>query len=137
TIYKRDNRLCEDCIINASNDNLNDDEIIFPILADNGKQITDPQTAYQITYMLEGVIERGTGIKAKWAINKILGGKTGTTNNSFDSWFIGFSPDLVAGVYIGFDSPKTLGSSEGGASTALPVFIDFMKEALKNTPSTP
>ncbi len=66
-----------------------------------------------------------------------FGGKTGTTDNSFDSWFVGFSPDLVAGVYIGFDTPKSLGEDETGASVALPVFINFMKEALKGVPSMP
>ena len=139
TIYKRDKRDCPDCLIDTTEDGeqQNYRDIIFPILTDDRNQITDPQTAYQLTYMLEGVIQRGTGVRAKWAINKTLGGKTGTTNNSFDSWFVGFSPDLVAGVYVGFDSPQTLGKYETGASVALPVFIDFMKEALEDTPSTP
>ena len=86
--------------------------------------------------MLQGVVDRGTAARAR-AVGKIIGGKTGTTNNSYDSWFVGFSPDLVVAVYIGFDTPKTLGSEETGASVALPVFINFMKDALKSTPSTP
>ena len=86
--------------------------------------------------MLQGVVERGTAGRAK-AVGKIIGGKTGTTNNSYDSWFVGFSPDLVVAVYIGFDNPKSLGSEETGASVALPVFINFMKEALKDKPSIP
>jgi penicillin-binding protein 1A len=86
--------------------------------------------------MLQGVVDRGTAGRAR-AVGKIIGGKTGTTNNSYDSWFVGFSPDLVAAVYVGFDTPKSLGSDETGASIALPIFINFMKEALKNTPSTP
>ncbi len=103
---------------------------------ENRESITDSATAYQITSMLQGVVERGTAAKAK-EVGKIIGGKTGTTNNSFDSWFVGFSPDLVMAVYVGFDIPKSLGSYETGASISLPIFIDFMKEALKNTPSTP
>jgi penicillin-binding protein 1A len=86
--------------------------------------------------MLQGVVDRGTAAKAK-SIGKIIGGKTGTTNNSFDSWFVGFSPDLVMAVYVGFDIPKSLGSEETGASVALPIFIDFMKEALADKPLVP
>jgi penicillin-binding protein 1A len=86
--------------------------------------------------MLQGVVERGTAARAR-AVGKIIGGKTGTTNSSYDSWFVGFSPDLITAVYVGYDMPKSLGSNETGASVALPIFIDFMKEALKDTPSTP
>ncbi|MES2677876.1 MAG: penicillin-binding protein 1A [Pseudomonadota bacterium] len=130
TIYKRDQRNCEDCLLGSGSG------IIIPSLSDDRPRIIDPVTAYQITSMLEGVVQRGTSARAK-SIGKIIGGKTGTTNNSIDSWFVGFSPDLVAGVYVGFDTPKTLGSGETGASVALPIFIDFMKQALKNVPSTP
>jgi len=134
TIFKRDGRHC-DC-------NLGDPEkydmanIPFPELKDERQEVTDPVTAYQITSMLEGVVKRGTGVRAR-AVDKVLGGKTGTTNNSYDSWFVGFSPDLVFGVYVGYDIPKTLGKYETGASIALPIFVDFMKQALKDTPSTP
>ena len=134
TIYRRDKRECRNCVFTDSNRGA--DQIPMPSLDDSKEQITDPATAYQITSMLQGVVERGTAARAK-SIGKIIGGKTGTTNNSYDSWFVGFSPDLVAAVYIGFDNPKSLGSEETGASVALPVFINFMKEALKNTPSTP
>jgi penicillin-binding protein 1A len=130
TMYKRDKRNCEDCLINSEDNNS------VPTLYDDRQKVTDSATAYQITSMLEGVVQRGTSVRAK-SIGKIIGGKTGTTNNSIDSWFVGFSPDLVAGVYVGFDTPKTLGSQETGASVALPVFIDFMKQALKNVSSTP
>jgi len=130
TIYKKDKRNCEDCFLSG------DGKIIIPSLPDDRQRIIDPATAYQITSMLEGVVQRGTSVRAK-SIGKIIGGKTGTTNNSIDSWFVGFSPDLVAGVYVGFDTPRTLGSGETGASVALPIFIDFMKQALKNSPSTP
>jgi len=126
TIYRRDQRVCESCV--------NSDAM--PMIPENTESVTDSATAYQITYMLQGVVERGTAARAK-AIGKIVGGKTGTTNNSYDSWFVGFSPDLVTAVYVGFDNPKSLGSEETGASIALPIFIDFMKEALVDKPSTP
>ena len=138
TIYRRDKRNCEKCAITdeeaLSKETLPNLEL--PILNENREPITDSATAYQITSMLQGVVERGTAGRAK-AVGKIIGGKTGTTNNSFDSWFVGFSPDLVMAVYVGFDIPKSLGSYETGASISLPIFVDFMKEALRNTPSTP
>ncbi len=138
TIYRRDKRECKSCSIANLNDYVSKDvsELPVPFLDETKEQVTDSATAYQITSMLQGVVERGTAARAK-SVGKIIGGKTGTTNNSYDSWFVGFSPDLVTAVYIGFDTPKTLGSEETGASVALPVFINFMKEALKNTPSTP
>lgn len=131
TIYRRDQRKCRECIIEdgGSVDTL-------PILHDFKEQLIDEATAYQITSMLQGVIERGTATRAR-SVGKIMGGKTGTTNNAYDSWFIGFSPDLIAAVYIGFDNPRSLGNAETGASVALPVFIDFMKDALKDAPSRP
>lgn len=132
TIFRRDDRQCQDCIIKDGKI----ENAIVPYLNDNRQQIIDESVAYQITYMLQGVVERGTAARAK-SIGKIIGGKTGTTNNSYDSWFVGFSPDLIAGVYVGFDNPKNLGNDETGASVALPIFIDFMKEALKDKPSTP
>ncbi|MBU6339246.1 MAG: penicillin-binding protein 1A, partial [Rickettsiales bacterium] len=129
TIYRRDKRTCDNCSVSGS-------DLTIPVLSEVREEVIDSATAYQITSMLQGVVDRGTAARAK-AVGKIIAGKTGTTNSSYDSWFIGFSPDLVAGVYIGFDMPKTLGSEETGASVALPVFIDFMKQALKDTPSTP
>ena len=138
TIYRRDKRECRDCALGDIDkyENKGLPQLPIPFLDETKQQITDSATAFQITSMLQGVVERGTAARAK-SIGKIIGGKTGTTNNSYDSWFIGFSPDLVASVYVGFDTPKSLGSDETGASIALPIFIDFMKEALKNTPSTP
>ena len=130
-LYRRDKRGCDECIITDDGKNP-----FFPIVYDDREQILDPDTAYQITSMLEGGVQRGTSAKAR-SIGKIIGGKTGTTNNSYDSWFVGFSPDLVVGVYVGFDIPRTLGSGETGASVALPIFINFMKQALKDVPSTP
>ncbi len=138
TIYRRDKRKCEICMISDANGNIEKDinSIAIPFLDESREEVTDSATAYQITSMLQGVVDRGTAARAK-AIGRIIAGKTGTTNSSYDSWFVGFSPDLVAGVYVGFDTPKSLGSNETGSSVALPIFIDFMKQALKNTPSTP
>ncbi len=138
TIYRRDKRECRNCAISnlEEYEEKNVPELPLPYLDEAREQVTDSATAYQITSLLQGVIERGTGARAR-AVGKIIGGKTGTTNNSYDSWFVGFSPDLVAVVYVGFDSPKSLGAEETGASVALPIFINFMKEALKNKPSTP
>jgi len=138
TIYKRDKRNCNNCFINNLNDytEKSAEQLPLPVLEDNRESITDSATSYQITSMLQGVVDRGTAAKAR-SIGKIVGGKTGTTNNSFDSWFVGFSPDLVMAVYVGFDTPKSLGDEETGASVALPIFIDFMKEAIKDKPSIP
>jgi penicillin-binding protein 1A len=137
-IYRGQNQACEFCIINGNSgySRIDDSKIILPVLNDSKERIIDSATAYQITSMLEGAVQRGTAGSAR-SIGKIVAGKTGTTNSSYDSWFIGFSPDLVVGVYIGFDNPRTLGRLETGASVALPVFIDFMKQALKDTPSIP
>jgi penicillin-binding protein 1A len=86
--------------------------------------------------MMEGVIQRGTG-RALAALGRPLAGKTGTTNDSNDTWFVGFSPDLVCGVYIGFDQPRSLGRRETGASVAAPAFKEFMGDALKDQPAIP
>ena len=137
-IYRGQSQECEACVINGNSgySKIDDSKIILPVLNDSKERIIDSATAYQITSMLEGAVQRGTAGSAK-SIGKIIAGKTGTTNSSYDSWFIGFSPDLVVGVYIGFDNPRTLGRLETGASVALPVFIDFMKKALQDTPSIP
>jgi penicillin-binding protein 1A len=129
TIYRHDERPCEPCRASYA-------EPSPPQLPDIREPVADPRTAYQVVHMLEGVVERGTGTKVK-AVGKPLAGKTGTSNDSFDNWFIGFSPDLVAGVFIGFDQPRTLGPKETGGSTAAPVFRDFMKEALADQPAIP
>lgn len=107
-----------------------------PDIPDNRPQIGDPRTAYQMVSILEGVVQRGTA-KALTVLDRPVAGKTGTTNDSKDAWFVGFTPDLVVGVFIGFDEPKSLGGKETGASLAVPVFRDFMQEALKDTPPVP
>lgn len=138
TIYRRDKRECPRCVIQelGAYEGRDVNELAMPNLDETREQVTDSATAYQITSMLQGVVDRGTAARAR-AIGKIIGGKTGTTNNSYDSWFVGFSPDLVMAVYIGFDTPRSLGREETGASVALPVFVNFMKDALANKSSTP
>lgn len=133
TIYRRDQRECPKCLVSGVDGLL---APVVPDLGDDREEIIDPVTAYQMTSILNGVVERGTGVRAK-SLGRPLGGKTGTTNSSMDTWFIGFSPDLVTGVFIGFDQPKPLGNKETGASTALPVWIDYMGQALKDTPPIP
>lgn len=133
TIYRRDNRACDRCQIDGDMAVV---ESIPPLPADTRALVADPKVIYQVVYMMQGVVERGTATKAK-VIGKPLAGKTGTTNDSRDAWFIGFSPDLVAGLYVGFDKPDTLGGKETGGSVALPGFVNFMQEALKETPAKP
>ncbi|MDR2526342.1 MAG: PBP1A family penicillin-binding protein [Rickettsiales bacterium] len=133
-IFRNDDRECQKCVVDDKKIPIND--IIVPELKDNREKIVDPATAYQLTNMLVGVVQRGTGWRAK-SLNKIIGGKTGTTNDSKDAWFIGFTPDLMVGVYVGFDSPDTLGRNEYGGNVAGIIFTNFMKEALKNKHSKP
>lgn len=130
TILKQDKRNCENC--NA--DKFENQEI--PHLPDAREQIVDPLSAYQMTSILEGVAQRGTGARLR-SIGRHLAGKTGTSNQNKDAWFMGFSPDLVVGVYVGFDEPRTLGRRETGAAAALPIFYGFMKEALASQPDIP
>ncbi|MDE3038515.1 MAG: penicillin-binding protein 1A [Pseudomonadota bacterium] len=135
TIFRRDSRVCTGCQLAALPPP--GDDSPPPLPEDDRQQLVDPRIAYQVTSMLEGVAIRGTGARAHRELKNIVAGKTGTTNDSRDAWFIGFTPDLVAGVYVGYDTPRTLGEKETGASVALPGFIGFMQQALKNTPNTP
>ena len=123
TIFNADKRKCIGC----KEISYLKDEI--PIFQDNRKQIISPETAYQITSMMEGVIQRGTGRKLR-DLNIPLAGKTGTTNKNMDAWFLGFTSKLVIGVYVGFDEPKTLGRYETGAKAALPIFKKFVKRVV-------
>jgi penicillin-binding protein 1A len=133
-IYRRDNRECNNCVM--KDDTGMDKDARPPIPIDIREQVADPRVAYQIVSMLQGVTVRGTGARAK-EIGKTVAGKTGTTNDSLDTWFMGFAPDLVAGVYIGYDKPRTMGKRETGSSVALPAFIAFMKDALKDQQDKP
>ncbi len=130
TIYRHDSRQCNGC------DSAKFDGGAAPKLEDNSEQVIDPLTAYQVTSILEGVVQRGTGQSIK-AVGKPLAGKTGTTNDAKDVWFVGFSPDLAVGVFLGYDKPKSLGATAQAAHYAAPVFRDFMTMALKDKPATP
>ncbi len=121
TIFNNEKRFCENC------DLISYDGTSNPIIKNKYQQIFSPQTAYQITSMLKGVIERGTG-KGLRELKLELAGKTGTTNKNTDTWFIGFTSNLVVGVYIGYDNPKSLGKFETGSKTAMPVFKEFIKK---------
>ena len=130
TVFRHERRLCSSC------SNIEWDGQPVPVVPDNRDTVVDPISAYQIVSMLEGVVQRGTGRRIR-AVGKPLGGKTGTTNKSFDTWFIGFSPDLAVGVFAGFDKPRSLGRRETGSSVAVPIFRDFMAAALKGRPPLP
>ena len=130
TIFNADERKCVGC----EEISYLKDEI--PSIQDNRKQIISPETAYQITSMMEGVIKRGTGRKLR-NLNLPLAGKTGTTNKNMDAWFVGFTSKLVVGVYVGFDEPKTLGKYETGAKAALPIFKRFVQNVVKKKEALP
>ena len=130
TIFNNEKRYCENCDL-ISFDGKSD-----PIVKSKYQQIFSPQTAYQITSMLKGVIERGTG-KGLKNLKLELAGKTGTTNKNTDTWFIGFTSNLVVGVYIGYDNPRSLGKFETGSKTAMPVFKEFMKRTANSDNARP
>jgi penicillin-binding protein 1A len=129
TIFRADGRDCPRCKAPYNGQDP-------PIIAPPGRQILNPVTAYQITSMLEGVVLRGTATAAR-SLGKPVGGKTGTTNDYRSAWFVGFSPDYVVGVFVGFDDNRSLGNGEVGGVAALPVFIEFMQHALKDKPAKP
>jgi penicillin-binding protein 1A len=130
TIFRQDQRECAGCASDLW------EYQVAPSLPDTREEAVSPQTAYQIVSMLEGVMLRGTGRSSRIK-GKTLAGKTGTTNDSRDAWFIGFSPDLVVGVYIGFDDNRSLGRRQSGSGVAAPIFKSFMSQALENQPSIP
>jgi penicillin-binding protein 1A len=130
TIYKHDQRECRGCEA-AKWENQAE-----PLLIDKRERVLDPMTAYQITSMMEGVVQRGTGTAVR-EVGKPLAGKTGTTNDEKDVWFIGFSPDLVVGVFMGYDKPRHIGDRATGGGLAAPIFRDFMKVALADKPGVP
>ena len=130
TIFNNERRFCDNC------DKISFEGNNVPIIKNNFKQIFSPQTAYQMTSILEGAIQRGTGKRLK-ELNLQIAGKTGTTNNNTDTWFIGYTSNLVVGVYVGFDNPKRLGKYETGSKTALPIFKHFIKKAVNNYEARP
>ena len=130
TISNNEKRFCENC------DKISFDGNNVPVIKSNFKQIFSPQTAYQMTSILEGAVNRGTGKRLR-DLNLQLAGKTGTTNNNTDTWFIGFTSNLVVGVYVGYDNPKRLGKYETGSKTALPIFKEFIKKSVDNYEARP
>ena len=130
TIYKHDDRICQGCDAEKWD---NQDE---PKLIDKREQVIDPLTAYQMTHIMEGVIQRGTGYVIS-ELKRNLAGKTGTTNEAKDLWFVGYSPDLAFGVFMGYDHPRSLGGAAQAALYTAPIFREFMRVALKDKPDTP
>ncbi|NNE58754.1 MAG: penicillin-binding protein 1A [Hellea sp.] len=129
TIFIKGDTLCDVCLMDEW------DGGPPPELPDIREDVIDPVTAYQVTFMLQGVVENGTGVIIK-SLGRPLGGKTGTTNDYKDAWFMGFSPDLVVGVYVGYDTPRSL-NNEAGSTAAAPIFKEFMQHALKDEPIVP
>jgi penicillin-binding protein 1A len=130
TVYRSDDRPCVDC----ESDRWQNQAV--PEVDDMREAVLDAGTAYQLVSFLQGVVQRGTGVRIR-AVGKPLAGKTGTTNESQDTWFIGFSPDLVVGVFAGFDQPSSLGKKETGSSVTAPIFRDFFKAALQGQSAIP
>jgi penicillin-binding protein 1A len=130
TVFRHDQRACADCAVPFWTNQAP------PVIPDTREYVADPLSAYQMVSMLQGVVERGTGVIVS-SVGKPLAGKTGTSNDFRDAWFMGFSPDFVVGVFTGFDDPLTLGKKETGSAVAAPIFRDFMKEALSDKPATP
>jgi penicillin-binding protein 1A len=133
TVYRHDERECIGC------DAKNWDNQPEPSLIDRRDQVLDPMTAYQITSIMEGVVLRGTagGVGFQKELGKPVAGKTGTTNDEKDAWFIGYTPDIVVGVYMGYDKPRHLGRGATGGHLAAPIVKDFMKVALADKPAVP
>ncbi len=130
TIINNENRKCMNC------DKISFTGKDYPQIEDNYNQVMSEQTAYQVTTILEGVIKRGTGKKLK-DLQLNLAGKTGTTNENTDAWFIGFTSNLVIGVYVGMDNPKPLGKFETGSKAALPIFREFIEKSVKKSEARP
>ena len=126
TIYRHDERKCEKCQVAFGGQTM-------PELPSGREQIIDEDNAFQMVTMMQGVVQRGTGSIVA-ALGRPVAGKTGTTNDVLDAWFVGFTPDLAISVWVGFDKPRTLGPHEQGAITAAPIFLDFARSALKDVP---
>jgi penicillin-binding protein 1A len=132
TIWRHDNRECTGCKVDKWQGQPE------PVLADDRKQILDPHTAYQMTSIMEGVVQRGTAtVIKKYIPNVSVAGKTGTTNEEKDAWFIGYTPDLVVGVFVGYDTPRPMGKGMTGGHVAAPIFGDFMRMALADKKAVP
>ncbi|MGB3178825.1 MAG: PBP1A family penicillin-binding protein [Albidovulum sp.] len=123
TVYRHDQRKCDDCRVASL------DPGVAPRITSNRERVMDGVTAYQLTSMLQGVVQRGSGSGVRLPVP--TGGKTGTTNDAKDVWFIGFTSNIVAGCYMGYDQPRTLGKGAYGGTLCVPVFNAFMQEAVK------
>jgi penicillin-binding protein 1A len=130
TIWRHDQRECSACAAREWSGQAE------PELIDNRVQVIDPMSAFQMVSIMEGVVQSGTAQKLK-VLKRPIAGKTGTTNDYKDAWFVGFTPDLAVGVYIGYDQPVSMGHGETGGSLAAPVVRDFLREALKDVPPVP
>jgi penicillin-binding protein 1A len=125
TIYRHDQRACEAC----SADDVSD--AMRPMIHSNAERIMDPITAYQISSMLQGAVSRGTSASSVGRLHLNLAGKTGTTNEAKDVWYIGYSPRIVAGCYLGYDDPRPLGDSAFGGTLRAPIFVEFIQKAME------
>jgi len=130
TVFRHDSRPCANC------NGIDWNNQTVPEIPDDKPQIQDPRTAYQMVEMMQGVVQRGTA-RALVSLGHPMAGKTGTTNEAKDLWFIGFTPNLVVGTYVGYDQPKSLGKHEQGASVAVPIFKEFMTAWLADKPPIP
>ncbi|MCF6327907.1 MAG: penicillin-binding protein 1A [Devosiaceae bacterium] len=130
TILKHDERVCDGCDVALWQNQAE------PLIIDNREQVLDPMTAYQITSMMEGVVTRGTA-RSVSVLGRPVAGKTGTSSENKDVWFVGFTPQLAVGVYVGYDQPASMGRAATGGGLAAPIFTAFMKDALVGTPPTP
>ncbi|MEM9999483.1 MAG: penicillin-binding transpeptidase domain-containing protein, partial [Pseudomonadota bacterium] len=128
TVFRQDNRGCIGC---QATEWTGQDE---PVIDDNREIVLDPMTAYQITSMLEGVVQRGTATSLR-DLGRPVAGKTGTTNDEKDAWFVGYTPELVTGVFVGFDTPTPMGRGSTGGQLAAPIFEQFMASALEDNPT--
>ena len=131
TLFRHDGRECVQCQSNTGWENQD-----IPELADDRDQLTSPASAFQMVSMLEGVVKRGTGRRID-RLNLVVAGKTGTTNDNTNGWFIGFTPDLAVGVFVGYDTPRQLGKRETGSTVAVPIFGDFVARAQFGKPVIP
>ena len=132
TMFRHEKRNCVEC-----NNPEDWDRATLPVVYERAEQVTTELAAYHVVSMLRGVVERGTAAtRVGSVVDRPVGGKTGTTQDSKDAWFIGFSPDMVVGVYVGFDQPRSLGDKETGGKAASPIFAAFVNEALAGQPVT-
>jgi penicillin-binding protein 1A len=130
TVWRHDGRDCTNC---AARQWSGQQE---PQLVDDRKQVLDPMSAFQMVSIMEGVVQSGTAQRLK-VLGRPIAGKTGTTNDYKDAWFVGFTPDLAVGAYLGYDQPTSMGHGETGGTLVAPIIRDFLREALKDVPPVP